>query len=183
MTLSHKPIGEMNGPWALLLKTILVGLPILFPFIIGWGIWVTRSINEQATQNAVICEVVKQQGANSAILARHELNLSDLKTSTAVASKVVEQIALNTVTLARHDKEIIAEQVARESLAREMMPMDRRMEMWVTRQEYTSRQKTLDDALLRLEQLGRDTNQKIDALFQARFGNMLPADAKKNSPQ
>ena len=41
-----KPIGQMNGPWALLLKFSLVTYPILASAIISWGIWVTANVYE-----------------------------------------------------------------------------------------------------------------------------------------
>lgn len=36
-----KHIGELNGPWSVLFRVQLALASILFPFIVGWCVWVT----------------------------------------------------------------------------------------------------------------------------------------------
>ena len=39
-----KRIGELNGPWAFLLKTTLVFMPVIFTLSVAWSVWVTTEI-------------------------------------------------------------------------------------------------------------------------------------------
>lgn len=39
-----KPLGELNGKYALLFKINMILLPIIFASLLTWGIWVTSSI-------------------------------------------------------------------------------------------------------------------------------------------
>lgn len=39
-----KPLGELNGKYALLFKVNMILLPIIFASLLTWGIWVTGSI-------------------------------------------------------------------------------------------------------------------------------------------
>ena len=57
---AHKPIGELNGPWAFLLKASLAILPIFMSTMIAWGVWVTKSINNLEVTSAVINKVSEQ---------------------------------------------------------------------------------------------------------------------------
>lgn len=83
----HRTIGNMNGPWAILLRIALVS----HPFVIGWLVWVTseqfRDINHR--ENAV---------------TKVDLNekLSSLPSSEWKARVTVleEQTAVNRITLA-----------------------------------------------------------------------------------
>ena len=43
---SNRPIGELNGHWAALLKIILVAVPIMIPIFLTWAIWVTAAVFE-----------------------------------------------------------------------------------------------------------------------------------------
>ena len=44
MKLDDKRIGELNGPWAFLLKISLVVVPIMISSLIGWAVWATQKI-------------------------------------------------------------------------------------------------------------------------------------------
>lgn len=39
-----KTIAQMNGPWAVGFKLMLLTYPILFGALIGWGTWVTKEL-------------------------------------------------------------------------------------------------------------------------------------------
>ena len=45
MKLNDKPIGALNGPWALLLKLNLIIMPILLTGLITLNVWFVRSIH------------------------------------------------------------------------------------------------------------------------------------------
>lgn len=53
------------------------------------------------------------------------------------------------------------------ALRTDMMPMEKRVEMFVTRREFTD-----------LKVMAHDTNQKVDAIYQRQFGQLAPP--KKN---
>ena len=77
---AHKPIGELNGPWAFLLKASLAILPIFMSTMIAWGVWVTKSINNLEVTSAVINKVSEQISANATMIATHEKALTILQT-------------------------------------------------------------------------------------------------------
>lgn len=41
---TNKPIGELNGKWAVMLKLTILIVSILLPFLMTWGIWVTAHV-------------------------------------------------------------------------------------------------------------------------------------------
>ena len=43
----HKRIGELNGPWGVLFKVVLVIVPLMVPPIIAWASWATNRIFEE----------------------------------------------------------------------------------------------------------------------------------------
>ena len=43
---SNKPIGQLNGRWALLLKVALGTYPVILAAAITWSVWVTANIFE-----------------------------------------------------------------------------------------------------------------------------------------
>lgn len=56
--MSGKPIGELNGRWALLLKVTLVTIPVLTTLVtasfLPWAVWVTTNVyTAQQTSNIV----------------------------------------------------------------------------------------------------------------------------------
>ena len=42
----EKKIGEMNGRWAILFKTVLVVIPVVNAMFIPWAVWVTTTLWE-----------------------------------------------------------------------------------------------------------------------------------------
>lgn len=46
MTAKKKPVGELNGPYALLFRINMILIPIATTAVLGWGAWVTQSIME-----------------------------------------------------------------------------------------------------------------------------------------
>jgi len=48
-----KPIGELNGKWAMMLKFTLVCFPIFTGLIATWAIWVTCEIFESRSFRAL----------------------------------------------------------------------------------------------------------------------------------
>jgi len=88
---SHKRIGELNGPWAFLLKTSLVAVPIFVPFLIGWAVWVTQRINSLETGAAVINKITEQIAVNTPKLAAHEKQLTVMDTQMARHDDVAAQ--------------------------------------------------------------------------------------------
>lgn len=42
----HKQIGQLNGPWSILLRFVLVLIPVLLPVFIAWAVWVTGKLYE-----------------------------------------------------------------------------------------------------------------------------------------
>ena len=43
---SNKPIGQLNGRWALLLKVALGTYPVILAAAVTWSVWVTANIFE-----------------------------------------------------------------------------------------------------------------------------------------
>lgn len=76
--LAHKPIGELNGPWAFLLKVSLTVLPIFMSTVLAWGVWVTKSVNELSKNDAVTVEISKQIAVNTGTIARHDREIGVL---------------------------------------------------------------------------------------------------------
>ena len=60
-------IGELNGRWALLLKTTVVVIPILTALVtaafLPWSVWVTSNIYTMQNTTAVIDDLVKEAKA------------------------------------------------------------------------------------------------------------------------
>lgn len=100
-----KRIGELNGPWAALLKLGLVAVPLFISMTVAWGTWVTSRI-------------------------------SHLETSAAVITKVVDQITTNASSIIQHEKELVSLQGAVANLDKELMPMDQRLRVFVSRAEW-----------------------------------------------
>jgi len=42
--MAGKPLGELNGKYALLFKINMIVLPIFMSALLTWGVWVTASI-------------------------------------------------------------------------------------------------------------------------------------------
>ena len=47
---SDKKIGELNGKWAFIFKTVLLSLFICIPTFIGWASWTTTSIWDNTSE-------------------------------------------------------------------------------------------------------------------------------------
>lgn len=75
-----KQIGELNGPWALLLRFLLVLFPILIPAVLAWGVWVTQRVSDLERGNAVMEKVVEQISINTLTIGRHEKELTTMQT-------------------------------------------------------------------------------------------------------
>ena len=101
-------IGELNGPWAFLLKVMLGGVPIFLPFLIGWAVWVTQRIATIETSTAIngkgIEQVDRQLTAAAAKVNSHDMQLAAVQTTLMAipvdqlaAHEAVRQRVLNDV--------------------------------------------------------------------------------------
>ena len=41
--MQHKEIGQLNGPWSILLRIALASWPPMLVVVVTWGIWVTKN--------------------------------------------------------------------------------------------------------------------------------------------
>ena len=87
-TTAHKRIGELNGPWAFLLKFTLGLFPIFVPMIAAGGWWVVSRITALEKDAAVVEQIVQQIRINTETLGRHEKMLG--ATDSALAALIRE---------------------------------------------------------------------------------------------
>jgi hypothetical protein len=85
---AHKRIGELNGPWAFLLKFTLGLFPIFVPLIAAGAWWVVSRINILEKNQAVVEQIVQQIKINTETLNRHEKMLGS--TDSALAALIRE---------------------------------------------------------------------------------------------
>ena len=52
--MAGKPIGELNGRWALLFKVTQASLPLFMAIVIPWCIWVTKTLHSHDINSAEI---------------------------------------------------------------------------------------------------------------------------------
>ena len=72
----HKRIGELNGPWAFLLKITIGLFPVFIPLAVASGWWVVSRITILEKNQAVQEQIVQQIKINTEALNRHEKQLS-----------------------------------------------------------------------------------------------------------
>lgn len=76
---AHKPIGELNGPWAFMLKASLAILPVFMTSSIAWTVWVTQRINALETNAAVVGKMTEQIAINTPKINTHEREIAMLQ--------------------------------------------------------------------------------------------------------
>ena len=74
-----KRIGELNGPWAVLLKLTLIILPIFITLTFAWGTWVTSQIHKLDSSGAVTAQVLTELRVLSEASHRHEREIASLQ--------------------------------------------------------------------------------------------------------
>lgn len=84
MTPTHKRIGELNGPWAVLLRVMLATYPPLLAGLLGWGSWVSREVilatDFRTRSEARIAQLEASRNTDNIQTARIEVLLEEIKT-------------------------------------------------------------------------------------------------------
>jgi hypothetical protein len=81
----------------------------------------------------------------------------------AVMDKIQEQIRLNTDTIGRHEKQLATTDTALAALVRELMPLESRVRLFVTRAEWDLRNETRDRELNAIQAINSEQHANIMA--------------------
>ena len=97
--------------------------------------------------------------------------ITEIEKSAAIVNRITEQIAINTPIIHRHDREIVQTNERVASLAKELMPIEQRVKMFVTRAEWELVIKGTEREFEHVKAALRDVNMKLDRLLANRNGD------------